>query len=315
MSILVTGASGFVGSRLLRTFRSEKVACIGMIRRRGGNGCVVGDLEDVASLRQACSGIKTVFHCAGYAHAFAAFGDDAGLHWRVNYEGTRNLLLAAAEAGVKRLIFLSSVKAMADAGDICANEDFPGEPETDYGLAKRAAEEIVLEAGNRHHMHVVNLRLTMVYGAGGRGNLERMGRLVRSGLFPPLPETGNHRSLVHIDDVISAMRLVANDERAAGRTYIVAGHESPSGRALFDALRTAQGLPPCRWSLPVAILRGAAHLGSGLEVLFKRRFPFDGEVLKRLLDSAWYSAERIERDLGWQPRVPLSTGLIEMLEK
>lgn len=109
MSILVTGASGFVGSRLLGAFRSEEIACIGMVRKRDVyNGCVIGDLEDVASLRQACSGIKTVFHCAGYAHAFAAFGDAAGQHWRVNYEGTRNLLKAAVEAGVKRLIFLSS---------------------------------------------------------------------------------------------------------------------------------------------------------------------------------------------------------------
>lgn len=316
MSILVTGASGFVGGRLLNAFRSDGIACIGMVRRGDASDhYVIGDLEDVASLHRACSGIKTVFHCAGYAHAFAAFGDDAEHHWRVNFEGTRNLVQAAAEAGVKRFVFLSSIKAMAEPGNICANEDFPGEPETDYGRAKRAAEETVLEAGRQHDMHVVNLRLTMIYGAGGRGNLERMGRLVRCGLFPPLPETGNHRSLVYIDDVISVMRLVANDRRAASNTYIVAGHESPSGRALFDALRTAQGLPACRWSVPLAILRPVARLGDGLEELFKCRLPFDSEVLKRLLGSAWYSAERIEKELGWQPQVLLANGLTEMLKK
>ena len=68
----------------------------------------------------------------------------------------------------------------------------------------------MLEAGRRHGMHVVNLRLAMVYGAGGRGNLERMGRLVRRGLFPPLPETGNRRSLIHVDDVVDVMRFDAD---------------------------------------------------------------------------------------------------------
>ena len=118
---------------------------------------------------------------------------------------------------------------------------FPGSPETAYGQAKRAAEAAVLDAGQRHGMHVVNLRLAMVYGAGGRGNLERMGRLVRRGLFPPLPETGNHRSLVHVDDVVAAMRLVAADEQANGRTYIVASPEAPSGRALVRCAACGAG--------------------------------------------------------------------------
>lgn len=316
MSILVTGASGFIGSRLLTAFRSDGVACVGMVRQvKSSAGYVSADLENVASLEKACIGIDTVFHCAGYAHAFAAFGNDVESHWRVNFEGTRNLVQAAAKAGVRRLVFLSSVKAMAEPGTICATEDFPGEPETDYGRAKRAAESIVLEAGRQHGMHVVNLRLAMVYGARGRGNLERMGRLVRHGLFPPLPETANHRSLVHVDDVISVVRLVAVDERAAGRTYIVASPEAPSGRALFDALRAAQDLPPCSWSVPAVVLRSAAKFGDGLESLLRRRLPLDSEALQRLLGSAWYSPARIERELGWRAKVSLAEGLSEMLQK
>ncbi len=214
---------------------------------------------------------------------------------------------------MKRFVFLSSVKAMAEAGEACVDENFPGQPEMAYGQSKLAAERAVLEAGLRYGMHVVNLRLAMVYGAGGRGNLERMGRLVKRGVFPPLPETGNHRSLVHVDDVISAMRLVADDDRANGRTYIVAGREAPSGRGLFDALRQAQGLPPCNWSVPASVLSLAAKLGDGLEKLAGRRLPLDSEVVDRLLKSAWYSPARIERELGWRARVSLMDGLSEML--
>ena len=147
----------------------------------------------------------------------------------------------------------------------------------------------MLEAGRRYGMHVVNLRLAMVYGSGGRGNLERMGRLVQRGLFPPLPETGNHRSLVHVDDVVAAMRLVAEDDRANGRTYIVAAPEAPSGRELFDALREVLGMPPFTWAVPASALRLAGRVGDGLEAITRRRLPLDSEALERLLGSAWYS--------------------------
>ena len=314
---LISGASGFIGGRLLKAFRSEGRACRVLSRNPSQElGVVVADLSHPQALAAACAGVQRVFHCAGYAHAFSSLsGDDAVLHRTINFEGARNLVEAAGQAGVKCFVFLSSVKAMADPGVGCADEEFPGQTETAYGQAKRAAEAAVLEAGARYDMHVVNLRLAMVYGSGGRGNLERMGRLVRGGLFPPLPETGNHRSLVHVDDVVAAMRLVADDDRAAGQTYIIASSEAPSGRELFDALRTAHGLPPCTWSVPVPLLQAVARTGDRLESLFRRRLPIDSEVLERLLGSAWYSPARIERELGWRAKISLADGLVEMLGK
>lgn len=314
---LITGSSGFIGSRLRKALAIDGMAVRCIARRPVDcDQAILGDLADPEISKAACAGIERVFHCAGYAHAFSSLsGSDEAQHWQVNFEITRNLAEAAGRAGVKHFVFLSSIKAMAEPGEQCVDEDFPGWPETAYGQSKLAAEQAVLEAGQRYGMHVVNLRLAMVYGLGGRGNLERMGRLVARGLFPPLPETGNHRSLVHVDDVVSAMRLVAADDRANGQNYIVAGREAPSGRALYDALRQVQGLPPCRWSVPDVALRLAAKTGDGLERLLGRRLPLDSEALDRLLGSAWYSPARIERDLGWKARVSLSDGLLEMLRK
>lgn len=314
---LITGSSGFIGSRLRKalTIDGMELRCVAR-RPVDCDQAILGDLADPAIPKTACAGIERVFHCAGYAHAFSSLsGSDEAQHWQVNFEVTRNLVEAAGRSGVKRFVFLSSVKAMAEPGEQCIDEDFSGQPETAYGQSKLAAEQAVLEAGRRYGMHVVNLRLAMVYGSGGRGNLERMGRLVARGLFPPLPETGNHRSLVHVDDVVSAMRLVAADDRANGRSYIVAGREAPSGRALYDTLRQVQGLPPCRWSVPAVALRLAAKTGDGLEKLLGRRLPLDCEVLDRLLASAWYSPARIERELGWKARVSLLDGLSEMIRK
>lgn len=312
---LITGASGFIGRRLPQDGDRALM--------RGASplpGTVTGDLLDPVSLYKACEGVECVFHCAGFAHAFGSSDPDA--HWRINFEGTRNLVEAAARAGARRFVFLSSVKAMAEPGDACADEDWAGEPVTPYGRAKRAAEECVLEAGLKYGMHVVNLRLAMVYGHGGRGNLERMARGIRAGWFPPLPETGNRRSLVHVDDVAVAMRRVAEAPAANGRTYIVADSRAYSGREIFDAIRANMRVvspaptspwPPFKWCMPEGLLRVGARVGDGVGALLGRPMPLNSEVLERLLGSAWYSPARIERELGWRAQVGLAEGVREML--
>lgn len=312
---LVMGSSGFIGARLVAALQADRLPVRCAWRQRGGDAMqVAADLSDPSSLLSVCQGVESVYHCAGYAHAFGSLAAaEADRHWRVNFEGTRNLVEAAGQAEVKRFVFLSSVKAMAEPGDQAVDELFPGEPQTAYGQSKLAAERAVLKAAKRFGMHVVNLRLSMVYGAGGRGNLERMGRLVARGIFPPLPETGNHRSMIHVDDVVAAMRLVATDERAAGGTYILAGNEAPSGRELYDAIREALGMAPVKWSVPRSLLALGALGGDLIGQVSRRRMPLNSEVLDRLLKSAWYSSEMVRSQLGWAPRVTLQAGLREML--
>lgn len=303
---LITGASGFIGQRLLRQRDRALV--------RSSNGLpntVAGDLLNPPSLSVACQGIDTIFHCAGYAHAFNSSDSDA--HWRINFEGTRNLLVAAGESGVRRFVFMSSVKAMAEPGSACADEDWPGEPASSYGKAKRAAEAAVLEAGKHYGMHVVNLRLAMVYGKGGHGNLERMARGIATGWFPPLPETQNHRSLVHVNDVVEVTRLVADRPEANGQTYIVADPQVYSGRDIYDTIRKVLNKPAVHWRMPEWLLRSGGKVGDILGAMRRHPFPIRSEIVDRLLGSARYSPARIEHELGWRAKISLESGLHEML--
>lgn len=136
---------------------------------------------------------------------------------------------------------------------------------------------------------------------------------MRKGWFPLLPETGNRRSLVHVDDVVEAMRQVMNADVANGRTYIVTGPQSPSGRQLYDAMRKVLGLLRRQG----ASLNPCFVLRPGVAILPRRRsngafLPLNSEVVDRLLGSAWYSGARITRELGWQARIGLEEGLREM---
>lgn len=314
-SVLVTGGRGFIGQHLVEALRRDGVVVRVLTRAIPcpEAGEVTGTLADSLALARACEGVDTVFHCAGHAHAFSASGaDESRLHWDINYEGSRRLAEVAAELGVRRLVFLSSVKASGDGGGACIDEDCPLPPTTPYGQSKRAAEEALLDISATTGMGVTILRPALVYGAGGRGNMERMGGLVRRGLFPPLPETGNRRSLVHVNDLVEAMRLAADDVRAVGRIYIVAHHHAPSGRELYDGMRAVLGYPPQRWAVPRPLLELAAWLGDRGGALLGRRMPLDSEVIDRLLGSACYSPLRIERELGWKAKVRLGDGLIDM---
>ncbi len=306
---LVVGAGGFIGRRLLRYGGR---ALVRSIPHGFTQPCMVGDLLDPDSLRRACEGVETVFHCAGIAHSYALLPGNA--HGRINYEGTCNLLEAAGKAGVRRFVFLSSVKAMADPGNACADEDFPGEPDTPYGRSKRAAEKAVLEAGVKYGMHVVNLRLSLVYGSGSPGNMMRMAQGIRAGWFPPLPETGNRRSVVHVDDVIDAIQQVAERPEANGRTYIIADPQPYSGREIYDTMRAALSLPPATWRIPAGLLRSAGKAGSLAGTLLRHPLPLNSMVVERLLDSAWYSPQRIENELGWRAKVGLQQGVQEMMD-
>ena len=310
-AILVTGATGFIGGRLAQALEARGDAVHRMSRRPLPEpGAVRADVLDPEALGRACRGIDVVVHCAGHAHAFDAPDGDTR-HHDVNCVGTANLAAAAGRNGVRGFVFLSSVKAMGEPGAAVVDETWPVLPATAYGRAKRDAEDAVLAAGQRFAMQVTNLRPAMVYGRGSRGNLERMARGIRRGWFPPLPETGARRSLVHVDDVVRAICHAVDDERAAGRTYIVADAHCRSGRELYDAVRAALGLPPARLRCPAGVLRTGGEIGRWLGKLRGRALPLDRAAVERLLGPDCYSPALIERELGWRAQVTLRQGLEE----
>ena len=313
----VSGASGFIGGSLLRLLNQKGIPVVGIGRScRDEKNYFQCDIFDKDKIQEILKGVTCVVHCAGYAHAFHANSRDVKeATWRLNYEAAKQLAQLSAQMGVSKLIHLSSVKAMGDPGAYCVDESWLAWPETDYGKSKLAAENILTEIGYESGMQVVNLRLAMVYGAGGKGNLERMARLISKNRFPPLPETHNHRSMVHIDDVLDAILCVAKTHKAIEGPLIVASNEAPSGRGLFNELRAAYGMKPLKFQVSRALLNSFASMGDFMQRVTGQKMPFNREILSRLLDSEWYSSKKLQTLLGWSSKISLKVGLAQIVNK
>ncbi len=260
------------------------------------------DLREDLTRGNLLAGVETIFHLAGKAHAVSEKSDDASGYGEIIVNGTRRLLEAAVASGVRRFIYVSSVKAMGEgnpSGEPLRpiNEEWPLQPQSPYGIAKAEAEQLVRDAGLAHAAIV---RPVMVFGDGDKGNLPRMVEAVRKGRFPPLPDSGNKRSMVHVDDVVEAM-IRSCQTPAAGRTYILAGRQAPSTRQLYDAIRHSLGMPPVHWSVPHWVLKSAAVLGTGAKRSLGVELGLDLTVLEKLTGSAWYESTHAKRDLGYEP--------------
>ncbi len=298
--VLLTGATGFIGSHLLVLLRGRGVCvqALGRSRPEGVESFALWDLAaeagpDVSELE----GVDAVFHLAGKAHALSERRQDEDEYFRINTAATEKLLKAAQRAGVRRFVYISSVKA--------ADEDTP------YARSKREAEKRVLEGGLLPAAVVI--RPAMVYGNTAKGNLPRMIRLIEKGRFPPVPEFGNRRSMVHVEDLVQAAWLTAVCPEAAGKIYTVTDGYAYSTHQIYTWISEAVGRPVPSWHVPAVVLRMLAYAGDAVGRLRGRRFMFDSDTFGKLAGSAYFSNEKIVRELGWRPTRDLRKSLPEMI--
>jgi nucleoside-diphosphate-sugar epimerase len=200
---------------------------------------------------------------------------------------------------------------MGEGGRRLLDETAECRPETPYGSSKLEAERLVLQGG--YVPEPVVLRPAMVYGPSRKGNLPRMIEAVARGRFPPLPEVGNRRSMVYVDDMVSATCLSVEKRNAAGKVYIVTDGKAYSTRQIYEWICEARDKSVPKWVISTWVLEGLAKVGDGIGRLFGRRFMFDSNALDKLISSACYSSEKIQRELGFRPAWDLRTALLEIV--
>ncbi len=298
--ILITGATGFVGRSLVPVIVNAGYEVICAVSKQTdwlpGKQVVINRLELMTDWSLVLNGVDVVIHLAAKVHEMKG---DVSLDefCSVNSVATKNLAEQAAQCGVKRLIFMSSIKVNGEftLEGVPFTEDNGLEIDDPYGKSKLIAEQSLLELSKKTAMDVVILRPSLVFGPGVKANFLKMLELVSKGLPLPFGRINNKRSFVFIDNLISAILAVINDPKAANQVYLVADNEAWSLSELLEFITQKMGKKSRLFTIP------------GLLPLFKL---FGLTTLStRLFGSLEVSNGKIKKQLGWIPPVTSAEGI------
>jgi len=306
--LVVTGASGFVGRTLASLLQSNGDSVLGVCRSAGELGFPATTLPsfgDTDALKQPLSDAEVVIHCAARVHVMQdKVTDPLSVFREVNRDLTLKLARLAADNGVKRFVFLSSVKVNGESTSSSRPfrpDDTPA-PEDPYGISKLEAEQglqqIALETG----MEVVIIRPPLVYGPGVKGNFASMIKLVEKGLPLPFGAIDNRRSLVGLDNLVDLIITCIDHPNAANQVFLVSDGEDLSTSGLLRRVAEAMGKPSRLISVPAVLLQ------LGATVLGKKA------VGQRLLGSLQVDISSTRERLDWTPPVSVVEGLRRCFE-
>ena len=298
MKILITGASGFVGKHLVNELNYMKDISIVVVCKELLN--VSADLTAKNALRKAFSGSDVVIHLAARVHIMQDKSANPLAVFRiVNVDATLNLARQLAAAGVKRFIFLSSIKVNGEFTlpglPFTAYDANPQDP---YGISKYEAEVGLHKIAAETGMQVVIIRPPLIYGTGVKANFASLLRMVKYGLPLPLGAvTQNRRSFVALDNLIDLIITCINHPNAADQTFLVSDDEDVSTTDLLRKMAVAQGVPNRLLPVPVALLNSCAKL-------FGKQ-----AIAQRLLGNLQVDISHTQKLLNWQPIISLDEGL------
>ncbi len=306
MKVLVTGANGFIGRALCEYLEHAGHEVVAAVRRPSGmaNEFVVG--ESGSGWSQALLGCDAVVHLAGRAHVMLEDAEDPLAAFRTaNVEASARLALLAEQSGVRRFVFMSSIKVngeRTDLGSPFTPNDTPA-PEDAYGVSKREAEQALQSITQTSKMELVVIRPPLVYGPGVKGNFAKLIQWVRAGVPMPLGAVDNKRSMVALDNLVAFISLCANfveSPKAAGQVFLVSDGDDVSTAELLRRVARAYVCEMRLIPVPVWVLGGAARL-------FRR-----SASAERLLGSLTIDDSKARQLLGWQPRVTMDAQLRKM---
>ena len=307
MRVLVTGASGFIGGALLRRLSEDRsFVPIGAVRSlaRGVPSDIqlvqVDSLGPTTDWKSVVSNIDAIVHTAARVHVMRESSSDPLASFRqVNVEGSRRLAEQAAESGVKRLVFLSSIKVNGEQTSVhrpFRASDDPA-PTDAYAISKREAEAAILAVAEKSEMEAVIVRPPLVYGPGVKANFRLLMKWIYRGFPLPLANVQNRRSMLALGNLVQLLCCCLRSPAAANQVFLASDGDDLSTTELLQQIGEALSSPPRLFRMSPRLLRYSAQLVGR------------GDQMRRLLESLRVDSTKTRDVLGWRPEIGVSQGI------
>jgi UDP-4-keto-D-QuiNAc 4-reductase len=305
--ILVTGATGFIGGAIARKLNLDGRHELMLALRRSpmeeipSPFNVVGELGPHNQWQSSLAGCQAVIHCSALNHSSNSRDDSLDCFRRANVQGTLNLARQAIDAGVRRFIFLSSIKVNGTTTrvDQAFSPDDEPSPMDSYGISKLEAEIGLLKIGREYGLEVTILRLPLVYGAGVKANFLTMMRWINLGFPLPFGTVRNKRTLLYCGNLVDLIEVCLTHPAAANQVFTAGDGEDLSTTELLRNLGIALAKPARLFHVPTVIMKRVAKtLGKA-------------DMASRLLDSLRVDVGKAKALLGWQPPISINEGLMD----
>ena len=324
---LVTGACGFIGRHLVDAFadRGGSVVAVdlGSERWRDDVRWETGDVRDVARMTELCRGVDTVIHNASLVHTRR---NKEELVWEVNHGGTRNVLAACREAGVQRLVYMSSASVVYEGRDIVEGDEqlpYTSISQAPYADSKVAAEKDVLAANGEGGVATCALRPHVVFGPHDQRLLPALLQRARAGKLKIGVGRDDKRSdFTYIDNLVdatvAAAERLAPGSALAGQAYFITNGEPMAFFAFVDAVLVALGLPKTRGRIPFGVAYPVAAIKEAWDTLKGGSLGNEGNfsrfTVRYLCTDHFFSIAKARRDLGYEPKVSVAEGIGRTVE-
>ena len=321
--ILITGSSGFIGKSLSKYLSElDKIVCgtirsdISFLPNTKIKYVSVGDISNKLNWKDILNDVDCIIHCAGKTHTMKASANDLlEIYRSVNVDGTKQLAEQAAEAQVKRLIFLSSIKVNGESTKnyhinkflndqkkgVFTHKDLAN-PKDLYAKSKLEAEKILWDISTRTGLEIVIVRLPLVYGYGAKGNLTRLVKLVKSGIPMPFSNVNNQRSMIGIDNLVDLLNRCIDNPNASGKTFLASDGKDLSTPELVRLISSSIGIKANLFPFPISMLK---FLGS----VFGK-----SEEINRLVGSLRIDNSYTKEILNWTPPISVEEGIRRMVQ-
>ncbi|TFG34473.1 NAD-dependent epimerase/dehydratase family protein [Candidatus Thorarchaeota archaeon] len=314
VKVLITGATGFVGRKLIPRILEEGHEVVALVRSTSNIEGLPkqvevreADLLDITSLEAAVQDIDAVIHLAAY---FDFYPSSVDLMYRVNVEGTKNLMSACVGTKVERFIYCSSTEAIGPVRFPPGNEDTELNPSFDYGHSKVLAEQAVREITKDTNLDHVILRPTGIMGEGDLYTAFEAIEAVNDGAIPVLPGDGNKRLMyTHVDDVVEGFIKALTSKSALNDTFILSPDAGLTYNELFEYVGECCGVKPPTRKIPTKIAKIGIGLLSPLKNRRKTTFLWHMKTVQSMDEDRLYDNCKAKRILGWKPMVTMKDGL------